>query len=235
MIKRMWLNHLIIIQQLHYLTKACSHECFQPKSSKRKGSSGRETAMIFPTTRTQSSWATLKCKSANNYVPLFRNSFANKGSTSFNDSLELDYERDFSGCVSSSLNVFEQMLAKENKGDSSLATKSKAMYSLTFTYDFEYENDTVFFAYSFPYTTSQNSELIQDIEKRCEHKNIFKKDILWSTLGGRPWYMLTITENIDSYMTSIEEKKYFAYTKADLVDSYDYKSMIILTLTNCLF
>ena len=43
--------------------------------------------------------------------------------------------------------MFEQMLAKEDKTENSLAKKLKAMYSLTFTYDFEYDNDIVFFAH----------------------------------------------------------------------------------------
>ena len=29
---------------------------------------------------------------------------------------------------------------------------TKTYYTLTFTYDFEYDNDTVFFSYCFPYT-----------------------------------------------------------------------------------
>lgn len=36
----------------------------------------------------------------------------------------------------------------------------KTYYTLTFSYEFEYDNDTVFFSYCFPYTYS---DLIEDL------------------------------------------------------------------------
>lgn len=97
------------------------------------------------------------------------------------------------------------MLAKATKEETSI-TKNKSMYSLTFSYDFEYENDVVFFAHSFPYTATEWTDYLDKISKKCEKQDFYRRDILLHTLGGRPWYMLTITENISSYMTSSEEK-----------------------------
>ena len=37
---------------------------------------------------------------------------------------------------------------------------NKTYYTLTFTYDFEYDDDTVFFAYCYPYTYS---DLVEDL------------------------------------------------------------------------
>ena len=42
------------------------------------------------------------------------------------------------------INYFKNQIIKDGK--------SKYFYTLTFTYDFKYENDSVFFAYCFPYT-----------------------------------------------------------------------------------
>lgn len=144
--------------------------------------------------------------------------FEGKFNKSRRDSFEIDYDRDFSGTKFSSLNMFEQMLAKEDKTENSLAKKSKAMYSLTFTYDFEYDNDIVFFAHWFPYTASDCCEFLDQIQKKTDQKDILKRDILCATLGGRPWHMLTITENISTYMNSNEEKNYFANFKKDLIE-----------------
>ena len=38
-------------------------------------------------------------------------------------------------------------------------------YSLSFTYDFHYDNDTVFFAYCYPYTYSDLTNDLTHIEK----------------------------------------------------------------------
>jgi len=42
--------------------------------------------------------------------------------------------------------------------------KSKSMYTLRFTYTFDYTNDTVWFAYSYPYTYTQLTEFFNKIE-----------------------------------------------------------------------
>ena len=113
--------------------------------------------------------------------------------------------------------MFESMADKGGK-DSTLE-KNKAMYSLTFTYDFEYENDIVFFCHSFPYTTTESYEFLDKMEQKYSHTDYYRRDMLCSTLGDRPCYMLTITEGIDSYMNPKEERKYFSCFKDEIIPS----------------
>lgn len=100
------------------------------------------------------------------------------------------------------------MVEKASKDGTSA---NKSMYSLTWTYEFEYDHDVVFFSHSFPYSATQWYEFIETVDKKWESKNFYRKDVLCSTLGNRPCYMLTITDNIDSYLTASEERKYFSY------------------------
>lgn len=44
--------------------------------------------------------------------------------------------------------------------DALSVTNNKTYFTLTFSYDFEYDDDTVFFSYCFPYTYS---DLIEDL------------------------------------------------------------------------
>ena len=49
------------------------------------------------------------------------------------------------------------------KKDTQKQTKyPKSYYTLTFSYEFQYDDDTVFFAYSYPYTYS---DMIEDLTK----------------------------------------------------------------------
>ena len=89
------------------------------------------------------------------------------------------------------------------------------MYSLTFTYDFEYENDVVFFCHSFPYTTTDCYQFLDKIGQKYSNSNYYRRDLLTTSLGERPWYMLTITDNLDSYLSSNEEQKYFKNFKSE--------------------
>ena len=51
-------------------------------------------------------------------------------------------------------------------------------YSLSFTYKFEYNNDTVFFAYCYPYTYSDLSEDLTAIEKDPVKNKYFSRKTL---------------------------------------------------------
>lgn len=105
----------------------------------------------------------------------------------------------------------------------------KAMYSLTFTYDFEYENDIVFFCYSFPYTTSDCSEFLEKIDTKYSDSNYYRRDLLCTSLGERPCYMLSITENINSYINPTEELKYFKNFKSENIPQNSEKSISEIT------
>ena len=84
--------------------------------------------------------------------------------------------------------------------------KSNIYYELSFEYEFEYENDIVYFAYAPPYTYSKLLELLKELKMDCKQNNkIFKEEILCKTLSGLDLPILTITEKIGS--VKIRNKK----------------------------
>jgi len=78
---------------------------------------------------------------------------------------------------------------------------SKSYFSLTFTYEFAYDNDIVYFAYSFPYTYSDLRNDIATIECDAERSSFMTKKALCRTLSGENCDLLTITsrENTENF------------------------------------
>ena len=66
-------------------------------------------------------------------------------------------------------------------------------YTLTFKYKFEYDNDTVFFAYWYPYTYSDLKADLVAIERNPRMKNFWVIKSLWRSLAGNSCDYLTIT------------------------------------------
>lgn len=65
---------------------------------------------------------------------------------------------------------------------------SRAMYTLSFNYTFEFDDDKVYFAYNYPYTLS---DLHSDLESmECDY---IKRSILCRTLAENRVDMVTIT------------------------------------------
>ena len=77
------------------------------------------------------------------------------------DSTEVNFEKDYFGMKYSGENYGIQ--ESEVKEDSSLPNKS--MFTLTFTYEFEFEKDIVFFAHLYPYTTTDCFEYLESVDK----------------------------------------------------------------------
>ena len=71
--------------------------------------------------------------------------------------------------------------------------KGKSYYTMTFTYTFERDDDTVFFAYSMPYTFSYLMNYLKSLEEDPIRKNNFNRRLLTYTLGGNRCDYLTIT------------------------------------------
>lgn len=65
----------------------------------------------------------------------------------------------------------------------------KSYYTLTFTYNFQHKNDTVYFAYCYPYTYSH---LMEDLQK-VENLSIVNRKLLCLSIGGNRCDYLTIT------------------------------------------
>ena len=76
-------------------------------------------------------------------------------------------------------------------------------YSLSFSYDFRYPADTVFFAYSIPYTHTQLSDFLQYIREK--YQRIARVNTMCKTLAGNSCELITITDNIKTY-TPFEEE-----------------------------
>jgi len=72
---------------------------------------------------------------------------------------------------------------------------NKAYYSLSFEYTFDYIEDTVYFAYSVPYTYTDMNKLLKEIESIENVKDFLTEDTLCKSLGGVNIPILTITEN----------------------------------------
>lgn len=84
--------------------------------------------------------------------------------------------------------------------------KENNSYSLTFNYNFTHTDDTVYFAYSHPYTYA---DLLIDLEKIINnHSDIARVDKITESLCGNSLFMITITEDLPNYFSFSEEKYY---------------------------
>lgn len=81
------------------------------------------------------------------------------------------------------INYYPNNIVRTAKGDS--------FYTLTFTYDFPYDNDSVLFAYCFPYTYS---EMIKDLDFwEITHPEIVERKVLCLTIAEKKCEIVTIT------------------------------------------
>ena len=74
---------------------------------------------------------------------------------------------------------------------------SKGYYTLSFNYKFQHDDDTVYFAYAFPYTYQDMMSDIYEIEQDKVKREVMSRRTLCKTLGGIDCEMLTITEKGD--------------------------------------
>ena len=72
--------------------------------------------------------------------------------------------------------------------------------TLSFSYTFEYDNDTVFFSYFTPFTYEDLRDYVYTLEKKRDEnpslKNSLKVHKLCSTIDKNTCYLLTITDNV---------------------------------------
>ncbi|CAG9335829.1 unnamed protein product [Blepharisma stoltei] len=74
--------------------------------------------------------------------------------------------------------------------------KRNHAYTLSFIYNFEYENDLVYFAHCYPYTYTDLKNLLNSLQN-CEE--ILRINTLCQTLAGNDCPVLTITESVTTY------------------------------------
>lgn len=69
----------------------------------------------------------------------------------------------------------------------------KSFYTLTFSYLFQHSQDTVYFAYSYPYTYSDLMEDLNRIETETERAQVVSRGLVCSTILGNRCEHLTVT------------------------------------------
>jgi len=70
---------------------------------------------------------------------------------------------------------------------------AKSLYTLRFSYTFEYNQDNVYFAYNYPYTYSQLTEYLDKLELDTRLSDYVSRRTLCRTLLGNRCEYLTIT------------------------------------------
>ncbi|CAG9333093.1 unnamed protein product [Blepharisma stoltei] len=70
---------------------------------------------------------------------------------------------------------------------------NKTFYTLTWKYDFPYSKDTVYFAYSYPYTYTDLMHDLQILENNAQIQEIMARRLLCYTISGNRCEYLTIT------------------------------------------
>ncbi len=68
---------------------------------------------------------------------------------------------------------------------------------MTFTYDFKNDDDTVFFAYNYPYTYSDLTDELTAIERDQTKQEFISRNVLCRTIAGNKCEYLTITAKND--------------------------------------
>ena len=76
-------------------------------------------------------------------------------------------------------------------------------YTLAFNYRFEELHDTVYFAFSYPYTYQELNTKLDELREK--HSDIARVNTLCETVTKNPCYFVTITNNIESYTSFYEE------------------------------
>ncbi len=71
-------------------------------------------------------------------------------------------------------------------------------YTLSFDYRFQHVDDEVWFAHAVPYTYTDMQNSIKQM--MVGTGDIMRAEILCNSLSGMPVPLLTITENVDSYL-----------------------------------
>ena len=69
----------------------------------------------------------------------------------------------------------------------------KSLYTLRFSYTFEYSDDIVYFAYSYPYTYSRVTDLLNSLEANPIMNEYITRNTLCQTVSGNRCEYITIT------------------------------------------
>lgn len=81
-------------------------------------------------------------------------------------------------------------------------------YTLTFSLQFDHDNDVVYFAHSYPYTYTDLCRYLSKLETDPQTRNRVKRKMLCQSNAGNPIDILTITNFTDSEL-QMKQKKAF--------------------------
>lgn len=87
-----------------------------------------------------------------------------------------------------SISYRQNHIQRENRGHASY-------YTLSFTYDFHYDNDTVYFAYSYPYTYSDLNNYLTQLLADEQKQQFVSRKVCCKTIAQNNFDMITITSN----------------------------------------
>jgi hypothetical protein len=77
--------------------------------------------------------------------------------------------------------------------------QKRFLSSLSFTYEFEYDNDTVYFANTIPYTYTDVFKELNEIQKNDKTSTLVHRKVLCNTLAGNNLDYITITNPDTAY------------------------------------
>ncbi|KAA3674435.1 uncharacterized protein DEA37_0003759, partial [Paragonimus westermani] len=84
--------------------------------------------------------------------------------------------------------------SKSAKRDRNSKYSNDIYYSLTWTFEFPYSQDVVYFACCYPYTYSQLRDYLNSLERNPKIRQFCQQQVLCETLAGNKVPILTITE-----------------------------------------
>ena len=71
---------------------------------------------------------------------------------------------------------------------------NKQYRTLTWTYTFMHDKDSVYFAYSVPYTYSDLRNNLKQLEANPDIKTFYNRKVLTTTLAGEQCFVITISD-----------------------------------------
>lgn len=92
-----------------------------------------------------------------------------------------------------SINSFASKFVNANGEEEDDDTLANVSFTLTFNIEFDYDNDTVYFAHSYPYTYSDLQDYLMAIQRHPIKSKFCKLRLLCRSLAGNNVYYLTVT------------------------------------------
>lgn len=89
--------------------------------------------------------------------------------------------------------IYEIINWKTFSANNSDSEDESGSYTLTFNIEFQYENDTVYFAHSYPYTYTELQDYLMEIQRHPVKSKFCKLRLLCRSLAGNNIYYLTVT------------------------------------------